>query len=67
MNTIRKSLWLGFGVAMADTLVWEDNFDTLDFTKWQHEITMGGGGNWEFEMYWNNRTNSFVEDGVLHL
>ena len=67
MNTIRKSLWFGFGAAMADTLVWEDNFDTLDFTKWQHEITMGGGGNWEFEMYWNNRTNSFVEDGVLHL
>ena len=67
MNTIRKSLWLGFSAAMADTLVWEDNFDTLDFTKWQHEITMGGGGNWEFEMYWNNRTNSFVEDGVLHL
>ena len=28
---------------------------------------MGGGGNWEFEMYVNNRTNSFVKDGVLHL
>jgi len=28
---------------------------------------MGGGGNWEFEMYRNNRTNSFVEEGVLHL
>jgi len=28
---------------------------------------MGGGGNWEFEYYTNNRTNSFVKDGVLHL
>lgn len=28
---------------------------------------MGGGGNWEFQIYNNNRTNSFVEDGVLHL
>jgi beta-glucanase (GH16 family) len=28
---------------------------------------MGGGGNWEFEYYTNNRTNSFVEDGILHL
>jgi beta-glucanase (GH16 family) len=28
---------------------------------------MGGGGNWEFEWYVNNRTNSFVKDGVLHL
>lgn len=28
---------------------------------------MGGGGNWEFEMYVNRRQNSFVKDGVLHL
>lgn len=28
---------------------------------------MGGGGNWEFEWYTNNRTNSFVDDGVLYL
>lgn len=51
----------------AETLVFEDNFDKLDFTKWQHEITMGGGGNWEFEMYTNNRTNSFVKDSILYL
>jgi hypothetical protein len=28
---------------------------------------MGGGGNWEFEWYVNNRSNSFVKDGKLHL
>ena len=28
---------------------------------------MSGGGNWEFELYFNNRTNSFVKDGKLHL
>eukprot|EP00354_Favella_ehrenbergii_P003095 CAMPEP_0170456332 /NCGR_PEP_ID=MMETSP0123-20130129/4005_1 /TAXON_ID=182087 /ORGANISM="Favella ehrenbergii, Strain Fehren 1" /LENGTH=326 /DNA_ID=CAMNT_0010719781 /DNA_START=48 /DNA_END=1028 /DNA_ORIENTATION=+ len=56
-----------FGSAIADTLVWEDQFDYLDMTKWSHEITMSGGGNWEFEWYANNRTNSFVEDGVLYL
>jgi hypothetical protein len=28
---------------------------------------MGGGGNWEFEYYLNNRTNSYVKEGVLHL
>jgi len=28
---------------------------------------MGGGGNWEFEMYTNNRTNSYTKDGILHL
>lgn len=36
-------------------------------TRWEHEKTMGGGGNWEFEHYTNNRTNSFVKDGILHL
>jgi len=28
---------------------------------------MGGGGNWEFQVYVNNRSNSFVEDGKLFL
>lgn len=28
---------------------------------------MGGGGNWEFEEYRNNRTNTFVDDGVLFI
>ena len=51
----------------AETLIWEDDFEKLDFKKWQHEITLSGGGNWEFEQYRNNRTNSFVKDGVLHL
>jgi len=55
------------GTASADTLIWEDQFNFLDFSKWSHEITMSGGGNWEFEWYTNNRTNSFVEDGVLYL
>nr|XP_022908360.1 beta-1,3-glucan-binding protein-like [Onthophagus taurus] len=48
-------------------LIFEENFDTLDFKKWQHENTLGGGGNWEFQWYTNNRTNSFVKNGLLHL
>ena len=28
----------------------QDNFDILDFDLWEHEITMGGGGNWEFQV-----------------
>ena len=48
-NYFRGALLSMFGTALADTLIWEDQFDTLDFSKWQHEITMGGGGNWEFE------------------
>lgn len=31
-------------------LVFSDDFSgPLDLEKWEHEITMGGGGNWEFE------------------
>ena len=50
-----------------EVLEFEDNFDELDFDKWQPEVTMWGGGNNEFEMYVNNRTTSFVRDGVLYL
>ena len=28
---------------------------------------MGGGGNWEFEMYVDRRQNSFVKDGFLYI
>ena len=30
-------------------------------------MTMSGGGNWEFQLYHNNRTNSYVKDGVLYI
>eukprot|EP00612_Vaucheria_litorea_P000682 CAMPEP_0171452972 /NCGR_PEP_ID=MMETSP0945-20130129/869_1 /TAXON_ID=109269 /ORGANISM="Vaucheria litorea, Strain CCMP2940" /LENGTH=299 /DNA_ID=CAMNT_0011977751 /DNA_START=167 /DNA_END=1063 /DNA_ORIENTATION=- len=28
---------------------------------------MSGGGNWEFQLYTNNRTNSYTENGILYL
>jgi len=48
-------------------VIFEDNFDTLNLEKWQHENTLAGGGNWEFQWYTNNRSNSFVKDGKLHI
>ncbi|WP_411026668.1 hypothetical protein, partial [Salmonella sp. s54395] len=33
----------------------------------EHEMTAGGGGNWEFQYYTNNRSNSYVRDNVLYL
>lgn len=59
-NGVRKSHESG-------ELIFEDNFDTLDFDKWEHEITMSGGGNWEFQVYWNNRSNSYCTDSTLFL
>ncbi|RCH82682.1 hypothetical protein CU098_008177 [Rhizopus stolonifer] len=48
-------------------LVFEDHFNTLNFKNWQHEITLSGGGNWEFQYYTNNRSNTFVDDGILYI
>lgn len=46
-------------------LLFSDDFDEFDLKKWKHDLTLSGGGNWEFQVYVNNRTNSFVKDGVL--
>ncbi|ODM87360.1 Beta-1,3-glucan-binding protein [Orchesella cincta] len=50
-----------FGAVYAPgDLMFEDNFDKMDLATWQHEITMSGGGNWEFQVYHNHRRNSYV-------
>ncbi|KAJ3165475.1 hypothetical protein HK101_000230, partial [Irineochytrium annulatum] len=48
-------------------VAFEDDFNYLDLSVWKHDITMKGGDNWEFEAYTNNRSNSYVKDGVLYL
>ena len=48
-------------------LALEDNFDMFNLSLWKHEITLGGGGNWEFEYYTNNRSSSYVKGGVLYI
>ena len=51
----------------GDGLIFADDFNTFDMSTWKHELTMGGGGNWEFQMYVNSRDNSYVRDGVLFI
>ncbi|XP_071483403.1 beta-1,3-glucan-binding protein-like [Diadema antillarum] len=53
--------------APCDGLIFNEQFDDFNLDIWEHEITAGGGGNWEFEYYTNNRSNSYVRDGVLFL
>ncbi|XP_072018556.1 beta-1,3-glucan-binding protein-like [Amphiura filiformis] len=55
------------GVPPCNGLIFEDNFDSLNKNVWEHEITAGGGGNWEFQYYTNNRTNSYCRDGTLFI
>jgi len=61
--------WLALAslVCRAEKLVFSDDFDNFDLSVWQHELTLGGGGNWEFEWYTNNRSNSFVNNSVLYI
>ncbi|KAF4517105.1 hypothetical protein B566_EDAN007028 [Ephemera danica] len=47
-------------------LIFEDNFDTIDMSKWSYEITMAGGGNWEFQIYHYMYGNAFTQNGILH-
>lgn len=55
------------GSAVAETLIFSDDFNTLNLSTWKHEITLSGGGNWEFEVYLNNRSNSFVNNSILSI
>lgn len=51
----------------TDVLIFEDHFDTLNLSIWKHELTLSGEGNWEFELYANNRSVSFVRNGSLFI
>lgn len=51
----------------AGDLIFEDNFNTLDLNRWKHEVTLSGMGNGEFQWYVNDRTNSYVTNGVYHI
>ncbi|MGP9802709.1 family 16 glycosylhydrolase [Rheinheimera sp. NSM] len=50
-------------------LVWSDEFDgdSIDNSKWTHEINCSGGGNNEQQCYTDSADNSFVADGNLHI
>ncbi|XP_047498880.1 beta-1,3-glucan-binding protein-like [Penaeus chinensis] len=48
-------------------LIFDDDFDFLDHNVWEHEITMSGGGNWEFQAYVNNRSISYTRDSTLFI
>lgn len=49
-------------------LVFQDDFNgPLDSSSWMHDISLGGGGNNEFQYYTDNATNSYTKDGVLYM
>ncbi|XP_028132021.1 beta-1,3-glucan-binding protein-like [Diabrotica virgifera virgifera] len=49
-------------------VIFNENFDTFELETWEHERTLGGRShNDQFQWYLNNRSNSFVRDGILHI
>lgn len=50
-------------------MVWNDEFDgqSIDSTKWTHEVNCDGGGNAEKQCYTDSPDNSFVADGMLNI
>ena len=49
--------------------LWNDEFDTIDTTKWTFEIGTGasGWGNNEKEYYTARSENAYVQDSILHI
>ncbi|ELT92417.1 hypothetical protein CAPTEDRAFT_92778 [Capitella teleta] len=58
---------LGAALGQEWNLIWEDEFDSLDEEKWEHEVTAWGGGNGEFQVYTPDPENSYVRDGLLFI
>jgi len=48
-------------------LIWSEEFDTLDTSRWKHLITGWRGGNNEFQYYDNLPENSFARGGNLFI
>ena len=54
-------------LACSSKLIFSDDFLTFDMKKCKHDITLSGGGNWEFQMYENNRSTSWVNNSLLNI
>jgi len=50
-------------------LVLEDDFNgaSLDKSKWNQDVTLWGGGNWEFQAYTPLTDNTYTKDGKLYI
>ncbi|CAM9483297.1 unnamed protein product [Chrysoparadoxa australica] len=50
-----------------EVLVFSDEFQTLDKSKWKPEVTLSGGGEWGMQWYRDDPSNLYVENGTLFL
>jgi beta-glucanase (GH16 family) len=50
-------------------MVWNDEFESaeIDSRKWNFEVNCAGGGNNEKQCYTSNKTNAFINGGMLNI
>ncbi|XP_059163563.1 beta-1,3-glucan-binding protein-like [Physella acuta] len=48
-------------------VIFRDDFNSFDRSKWTHEVSMFGGYNGEFQVYTNDHKNVYIKDGHLYL
>ncbi|XP_059163523.1 beta-1,3-glucan-binding protein-like [Physella acuta] len=48
-------------------VIFRDDFNTFDHSKWHYEVSMFGGFNGEFQVYTNDHKNVYARDGHLYL
>ncbi|XP_064106096.1 beta-1,3-glucan-binding protein-like isoform X2 [Macrobrachium nipponense] len=48
-------------------LIFNDEFDFFDHDVWEHEVTMSGGWNSQFEVYVNNRSVTYTRDSTFFI
>jgi len=61
-----SGLWSDF-YHYRGNLIFQDEFNSFNTSRWQHIITTWRGGNDEFEYYTDRSENSYVRDGVLYI
>jgi len=59
--------WRAFPTIPNYCVVMQDNFDSIDPSKWTHEVDLGGFGNSEFDMATASSNNSYVQNNQLYI
>nr|CAD7404759.1 unnamed protein product [Timema cristinae] len=55
------------GPTCQGKLIFEDNFDGLDISKWQYDVRIAGSPNNEFVAYTKSPENCYTQNGILRV
>ncbi|KAJ9575888.1 hypothetical protein L9F63_007200, partial [Diploptera punctata] len=53
--------------ACQGEIIFEENFNSLDSSKWEHDVRIAEKPDYEFVTYTARSDNSFVQNGILHV